>query len=205
MKVKVVLGLGKCSNAQVLVDGDNYTTSMTGNPHFAATSIVEQVTATKTAVTALRAAINAPVSSTRTDNIRMARDTVDREITTLGSKVEEVANDPSVPDSQRVEIVHSAGMDTKDQAHRSKLSFTVADTEISGTVHLTAKGGANAHEWQYTSDVINFTGRIAAPSNTEAKINIANLKKGTEYAFFHKAIVPKTETSWEGPIIWLVG
>jgi hypothetical protein len=205
MKIKVVLGLADCSNAQVLVKGDDYTTCMTGNLRFAAIPIVEQVTKTKTSITDLRATLNAPPSNTRTDNIRTARDTVDRNITILGSKVEEVANDPSVADSERLEIVHSAGMDAKDQAHRSKLSFIVADTEISGTVHLTAKGGANAHEWQYTSDVINFTGRIAAPSNTEAKINIANLKKGTEYAFFHKAIVPKTDTNWEGPIIWLVG
>jgi hypothetical protein len=205
MKVKVVLGLAKRSDAQVLIDGDKYTTSMTGNDHFTEASVVEQVNTAKDAVTDLRTAKNAPVSSTKTDNIRIARDALDRALTTLGARVEEVANNPSIPDAQRVEIVHSAGMDAKDQVHPSKHRFTVRDTEISGTVHLTATGGANAHEWQYTADAINFTGRISVRSTTKAKTDIANLQKGVEYAFFHKATIPNVETDWEGPIVWMVG
>ena len=204
MKVQVVLKLGSCSNAQVLINGDHYVNCMTGNPHFEDPATVALVTTCKTCVTGLRAAINAILSESKTDNIRIARDALDRNFTMLGARVEEVANDPSIPDSQREEIVHSAGMETKNQAHRGKNVFSVKNTKVSGTVHLTAQGGADAHEWQRTEDVINFTGRIAATSTTEAKTDIPNLKRVTEYAFFHKAIKSKEVTDWEGPIILLV-
>ena len=204
MKIKVALKLASCSNSQVLVNGDHYVTCMTGNAHFAAVSIVDHVAICKTDVINLRAAINAPMSDTKTDKIRIARDAVDRDFTILGTKVEEVANDSSLPDSKRLEIVHSAGMEAKDQVHPAKHVFMVVNSNVSGTVHLCAPGGANAHEWQYTTDVINFTGRIAATSTTAATTDIPNLKKGNEYAFFHKPIITKTETEWEGPVILLV-
>lgn len=204
MKIQVVLGLGRCSNAQVLIDGDQYVTCMTGNPYFAAPAVTEAVTASKTDITNLRAAINAPVSSTKTDNVRMARDTLDRSLGVLRAKVEEVANDPSIPDAKRIAIVHSAGMDTKSQTRPSRHRFTVSNTENSGVVHLTAQGCANAHDWEYTEDVINFTGRISVHPTTVAHTDIPNLKKVTEYAFFHKAIEPGKRNEWEGPIILIV-
>ncbi len=201
MKIQVVLSLGSCSNAQVLIDGDRYVTSMTGNTYFAPAAITDILTTCQTSITNLRAAINAPISSIRTDNIKIARDALDRNLTMLGAKVEEVANDPTIADALRVEIAHSAGMDVKNQIRPQKHQFTVANTEISGTVHLTAQGGAKAHEWQYTSDIINFTERIAVPTTTTANTNVPNLKKGTEYAFFHKAIEVGQNSGWEGPII----
>jgi len=204
MKVQVVLNLGSSSNAEVLVAADHYTTDMTGNTHFSAADITAQVTATKTAVTNLRAAINAVTSDTKTDDIRIARDVLDRNLTKLASKVEDVANDPSTSDGSRVDIVHSAGMSVKNQVHPQKHQFTADNGDVSGTVDLTAQGGANANEWQYTTDLINFTGKIAAPTTTKATTEIANLKKGTEYAFFHKAIISGVKTDWEGPVFLIV-
>lgn len=204
MKVQVVLYLKDRNNAEVLIDGDHYTTAMTNNPLFAAADIVAQVTATKTAITNLRAAINAPTSDTKTGNIKIARDVVDRNLAKLGNKVEDVANDPSVADANRENIVHSAGMSTKTAVHPQKRSFTVTNGDISGTVYLTAQGGARAHEWQYTADVKEFKDRIAADTTTKGSTEITGLKKGTEYAFFHKAIVPDTKTDWEGPLLLIV-
>lgn len=204
MKVKVVLNLGGSSNAQVLIDADHYTTDMTGNAHFTAADIVAQVTAVKTEVTNLRTAINAPTSDAKTDDIRIARDALDRGLTKLAGKVEDVANDPATPDANRVDIVHSAGMNVKNQVHPQKHKFTVNNTDISGTVLLTAQGGANANEWQYTTDIINFTGRIPVATTTKAHTEIPNLKKGIEYAFFHKAIIAGTNTDWEGPVFLMV-
>jgi hypothetical protein len=71
-------------------------------------------------------------------------------------------------------------------------------------VLLTAQGGANANEWQYTPDIVNYTGRIAVATTTKARTEIPNLKKGTEYAFFHKAIISGTNTDWEAPVILMV-
>lgn len=204
MKVQVVLNLRDSSNAQVLIDADHYTTDMTGNLNFTATDITTQVTATKTAVTNLRAAINAATSDTKTDNIKIARDVLDRNLTKLASKVEDVANDPSTADTNRVNIVHSAGMNVKDQVHPQKRVFSASNGEISGEVDLMAQGGAKAHEWQYTTDLANFTNRVAAATTTKASTEITGLKKGAEYAFFHKAIVADTKTDWEGPVFLVV-
>ncbi len=204
MKVKVVLNLGSSSNAQVLIDGDHYTTDMTGNAHFTAADITAQVTAVKTLVTNLRTAINAPTSDSKTDDIKIARDALDRGLTKLAGKVEDVANDPSTPDANRIDIVHSAGMSVKSQVHPQKHKFTAGNTEISGTVLLTAQGGANANEWQYTTDIINFTGRVPVATTTKAHTEIPNLKKGADYAFFHKAIISGTNTDWEGPVFLMV-
>jgi hypothetical protein len=204
MKIKVALKLASCSNSQLLVKGDHYVNSMTGNAHFAAPSIADHVAICKTDVTNLRAAINAPMSDTKMDNIRIARDALIRDLTVLGTKVEEVANDPSLPDSKRLEIVHSAGMEAKDQVHPAKHVFSAENSNISGTVHLSAPGGAKAHDWEWTTDVINFTGRVSLTPTTKASTDIQNLKKGTEYAFFHKAIIPQEDTDWEGPVILLV-
>jgi hypothetical protein len=204
MKIKVALKLSICSNSQVLVNGDRYVNCMTGNAHFAAPATVELVTTCKTDVTNLRAAINAPMSDTKADNIRIARDALDRNLTMLAARVEEVANDPSIPDAQREEIVHSAGMEVKNQGRPGKHVFAAVNTALSGIAHLTATGGANAHEWEYTTDVINFTGRVSLPPTTKASTDVPNLKRGTEYAFFHKAITPEGETDWEGPVILLV-
>ncbi|MFM9840116.1 MAG: hypothetical protein ACKVOQ_17755 [Cyclobacteriaceae bacterium] len=49
-------------------------------------------------------------------------------------------------------------------------------------------------------DATNFTGRIAADTTTTASTDIVDLKIGTRYAFFHKAIVAGIATDWEGPL-----
>ena len=204
MRIIVALKLAICGNAKMLINGDRYVNCMTGNAHFQSLKSVELVAKCKICVTNLRTAINAPKSETKTDNIRIARDALDRSLTMLGANVEHVANDPSILDSQRVEIVHSTGMEIKSQVHRGRFVFSVKNTDVSGTVRLRAQGRKRAHEWQYTDDVINFTGRIAVPSTTKATTHIANLKKVTEYAFFHKAIKRGGNTDWEGPILLVV-
>ncbi len=200
MKAKIVLNLGSTSNAQVLVSATHITTNMTGNALFAAADIVAQVTATVTATTNLRAAMSAPLSDTKTDNVRVAREVLDRNLNILASKVEAVANSPTLVDSQRVGIIHSAGMNVKTQVGRKKRVFTVNRGNLEGSVHLTAESGANAHEWQYSSDVVNFTGRVAASSTTTSTTDIDGLKSGSKYAFFHKPIQAGSITDWEGPL-----
>lgn len=204
MKVQIVLDLSKRSNAQLMVDADHYTISMTGNTNFAAADIVAEVTAAKAAVVDMRTAVNAVNSDTKTENVRLKRDIVERRLSRLASKVEDVANDPGVMDANRVNIVLSAGMIVKSQASRKKQVFTVVNASISGTVQLTAAGGANAHEWQYTTDTINLTNRVSADSSTTARTEIAGLTKGKEYAFFHKSIIAGEKTDWEGPVMLVI-
>ncbi len=200
MKAKIVLNLGSTSNAQVLVSATHITTNMTGNALFAAADIVAQVTATVTATTNLRAAMSVPISDVKTDNIRVAREVLDRNLTILAAKVEAVANSPTLFDSQRVGIIHSAGMEVKNQVSPKKRVFSVTHSDVEGSVHLTAEGGVSSHEWQYTSDVVNFTGRVAASSTTTSTTDIDGLKSGSKYAFFHKPIQAGSITDWEGPL-----
>jgi hypothetical protein len=204
MKVKIVQNLSSTSNSDVLVVATHQTTNMTGNALFAAADIVAQVTATVTATTNLRNAMNAPTSDVKTDNINAAREVLDRNLMILAGKVEAVANNPALIDDQRPGIVHSAGMELKTQAIWKKRVFTVNSGVTEGSVHLTATGGVNAHEWQYTTDVVNFTGRLSAPTTTVSTTKIDGLKSGSKYAFFHKPIVPGTTTDWEGPLFLMV-
>jgi len=81
-----------------------------------------------------------------------------------------------------------------------KNQFKVKNGNISGTVLHTAKGNVNAHEWQYTTDIVNFKNRVAADTTTTSTTEIKNLEEATKYAFFHKAIQPGTITDWEGSI-----
>src|ERR1043165_3851318 len=197
MKAKIVLNLNSTSNAEVLVDAAHYTTNMTGNALFAAADIVAQVTATVTATINLRNAMSAPISDAKTDNISAAREVLDRNLTILAAKVEAVANSPTLVDSQRVGIVHSAGMEVKDQAIRKKNVFSVTHGPVEGSVHLTAAGGMNAHQWEYTSDVVNFSTRVAANITTSSTTYINGLKSGCKYAFFHKPIQAGAINNWE--------
>lgn len=204
MRVKTALNLGQTSNAQILVEAAHYITNMTGNSLFAAADITAQVTTTNTALTALRTVMNAPTSDMKVDNVNVARDVLDRNLIILAGKIEALANNPSLPDDQRVGIVHSAGMEVKGQPSPQKRVFAVTQGEVSGSAELTAASGAKAHEWHYTSDVVNFTNRIAAPSTTTSRTVINALTPGTRYAFFHKPIAAGTVTEWEGPLFCTV-
>jgi hypothetical protein len=200
MKTKIALGLGSISNSEVLVSATHITTNMTGNALFAATEIVAQVTTTVAANTSLRNAMSAPTSDAKIDNIKAAREVLDRNLTILAAKVEAVANSPTLVDSQRVGIIHSAGMEVKNHGISKKRVFSVSNGNIEGSVHITAAGRAKAHEWQYTSDVVNFSGRIAANTTTTSSTDISGLKSGSKYAFFHKRIQSRISNDWEGPL-----
>ena len=115
-----------------------------------------------------------------------------------------IPNNPTLIYDQRVGIVHSAGMEVKNVGVPKKRVFAVANGNVEGSVHLTAAGGANAHEWQYTTDVATFTNRIATATTTVSTTDIAGLKSGSKYAFFHRPIVPGTTTDWEGPLFLVV-
>jgi len=200
MKVQIALGLGSSNNLEVIRNAEHYVANITGNPLFTSPEIVAQVAKVETTKVNLHTEMSSPLSENKADKIKSAREALDRELTKLKSLIENVANDPSTPDSERLSIIHSAGMIEKAQAHHGVHVFTAVNGEISGTVLLTAKGGANAHEWQYTNDTVNYTGKIAAKSTTTSYTEIFGLTKTVTYAFFHKAIDSGGKTDWEGPI-----
>jgi hypothetical protein len=204
MKVIVVLGLGSTTNAQLVIDADHYVQNMTGNALFTAPDMVAQVTNTANSIVDFKTALNAPTSDTKTDTINTTREVVERNLKILASKVEAIANEPSLLDDKRIGVVHSAGMEVKGQTANQKHVFAVKNGKIAGSVRVTAEGGAKAHEWQYTADVINLTSRISAVTTTTASTDIVGLKSGTRYAFFHKAVLAGVASDWEGPLFLTV-
>jgi len=204
MKLQIALGLRKFSNPQLLVEADRYITCIKGNPTFDGASIISRLSATELATAKMRQAVSAPISENKTQAIRIARDSLERYIKGMANEVGNIANAPGIPDVQRVAIFHSAGMKIKTQVIPQKRCFKAVNNSISGSVHLTAQGCKKAHEWQYTIDIENFTGRIPVDSTTKASTNITGLKELTKYAFFHKPIIARTTTDWEGPIFLVV-
>jgi hypothetical protein len=210
-KVIIVLSLSQTSDAKICTDCDNYTGNITtgvGLVNFStpavsapvAANIAAQVGLVKTAVVNLRAAMAAPVSDTKTDTIHAARLVVDIDLTNLAHLIEGVANSSTILDANRAGIVHSAGMDVKDQPNPQKHTFTAKNGPTPDSAHLTAEGGANAHEWQQTTDVVTFTNRIPLESTTTAYTDVHGLAPKTDYAFFHKGIYPGNANVWEGPV-----
>ena len=204
MKVQIALKLEEMNHAEMLQSSDFYISSMTGNNYFKAAEVVAQVTKVKNSSTALKTATMLPATDTKTNTVDKARDVLNRDVTKLKNMVQDIANDPAVADSDRENIVLSAGMNMKAQKHRSQRIFSVTHNGISGSVILTAKGGAKAHEWQYTEDLDNYANREATSTTTVAKTEIKGLKRGIEYAFFHKAIFTGEDTEWEGPVCYIV-
>lgn len=201
MKVHVKLALHEKSNAQILVDTDNYTNDMTASTYFTAASIVAQVTATKNAATNMRTKITAAYSHTYAGDVKTAREGLERQLNLLASLVDGVANDPAVLDANRLNIIHAAGMHEKNTHHPGRHKFTVKNGTVLGTVLITAEGGAKSNEWAYTADVINFTNRIPLETTTVAHTEATGLLPNTEYAFFHKGIHVHGNKVWEGPLI----
>ncbi len=204
MKIEIVLKLKETRNADIIVDAQHYINDMTGNNYFTAADIVTQIAKTQTATTNMINALDAPTSDTKTADIKIARLALDLNLKKLKSKVEDVANNEALSDEEQIAIVHSAGMKYRVYAIRQKGSFTAKNTAISGTALLRAKGMVNGHEWQYTLDLVNFSERKSVDSTTKARALIEGLNAGSKYAFFHKAIIAKQTTAWEGPVFLLV-
>ena len=200
MNIQIVLNLKTRNNADVIAMANRYVANLKGNSLLNSAAIVKQTEVVKTLADALSALMCKPVYEAKAANLRVSRENLDRELTILAGQVEAVANSSSTVDSDRIGIVESVGMDIKTYPSRSKRVFAVTNGDISGSVKLVAEGGARAHEWQYTSDLVNFTNRVAAQTTVRGSSEITGLSKGV-YAFFHKPIYSDRVVDWEGPII----
>jgi len=201
MTITIILKLAQQNNPQLLVSGDRFVTDMTGNPHFVGAEVVAQIAVVKVAITSLRGIINMAKYKDQPGDTAKARDTLCREINKLKNMVEYIANGSTVADIDRVNIAHSAGMEVKGYTNPETHIFTVTLGPKSGSLTLTAAGSKNAHEWQYTFDVINYTNRVALPTQTVAHAQIDNLPLKSDVACFHKSIEPGIDNNWDGPIV----
>jgi len=201
MIIQIVLSLKDKNNASIMVASDHYTGNIETSPYFTDATVKNHIQIVKATNSHLRETVNAPLYATQSEDIAAARDALDRALIKLKNIVQDIANDPSVADANRITIVHSAGMTEKAQVRPQARIFTAKNGDISGTVILTAQGDSNANEWQMTNDTVNFTNRVSLPTTVPAKTTVSGLQKKTDYAFFHHAIISGVETDWESPVI----
>jgi hypothetical protein len=132
------------------------------------------------------------------------KELVKKDMRTLRNYVQTIAdNNPTLAEA----IIISTGMSVKKMGGKKPKEFGVENTSTSGIVSVFApaiKANRGAHEWQYTTDVEHFTQRVAADSTTDASTEISGLVPGTKYAFFHKAITPEKNKTWDGPVFMIV-
>jgi hypothetical protein len=114
--------------------------------------------------------------------------------------VEVKANNPALPEDQRIEIAEASGMRRKVQYSPQIHTFTVNNTKNTGVVRCTAEGDANAHLFEYTFDLVNYANRVRGAESTTSTVEFTVSEVGHETAFFHKAIKPNVKSDWEGPI-----
>lgn len=204
MKATVNVGLRNMNNSEVFVYTDHITGKVAGNPLFDQPHVKEQVTVVTGANKALMTAMAEPMSESKSDHIRDCRAVLDRELSILAGYIEALANKGEKSDDERAAIIHSAGLEVVQRSPRKKKSFAVASGPVEGSVKLTAEGIGAAHEWQFTTDLVNFGNRQSAPATTTASTEISGLKSGTRYVFFHRSVQAGVDTAWEGPLFFTV-
>lgn len=98
MIIKIALNLQDTSNAKIIIDGRIYKASIKDNPYFTATDIVAQLVVLEASIANLQAKMQVVSRDTKNDDIKVARDVVDRNLNILANKVENTVNAPEVPD-----------------------------------------------------------------------------------------------------------
>ncbi len=177
-KWKVAQHLSKLSVLQVDEHAKQVKTMMTGNPTF--TSLATAVTTLSTHITVLDTALtSAGGGKTKTDAIKVAKDTVIRDLDSLGNSVEIIAN--ASPDTGDV-IIHSAGMEFRNSALPKPRVFEVKTGKHANEIDAKTKGAQRAiYEWRYKKDS-DATYTIAGKT-LQAKYTFKELISGTKYNF----------------------
>ena len=201
MKINIKLGQSKLTHLEAMANVEHYNRNMQSNPLFQAPDVVDQLGKVNTAFNTLHSSIIAPHAENKTNIVKGARDDLNREVTDLKNKVQGIANKPGLSDEERLSITHAAGMSEKTKIIHTARIFKALNGEVSGTVILLARGGAVSNNWQYTTDVKEFTGRINIDGTSRASTEVSGLPIKTDVAFFHQPVLSGVKTNWEGPVI----
>jgi hypothetical protein len=202
MKINVVLNLSNNTNAELAAVASNYAQCVSSDPTFPEAEFKPLVTQVTTNNTRFQSLMMAPISESKTEDVRVAREELELSLQVLANAVEIMSNKKGLTDDERVAIVHRAGMQVKSKAPNQKRVFDVVAGDVTGTAEMTAEGGPRAHEWQVTHDVVNFTARVQLPTTTAGITTVTGLQPGTVYAFYHRGVVAGKVQEWEGPILF---
>ena len=99
-------------------------------------------------------------------------------------------------------IIESAGFFVNGKGGNSKRQNAAFNTEIPGTILLTADGKGH-HDWQMSKDMVNIT---SLPSTSTSQTTVPNLKLGDTWYFRSKKVDTKKKTyNWCGWILIIIG
>jgi hypothetical protein len=132
-----------------------------------------------------------------------AHDICKKDMRSVRSMVQQLADINTSATVTSTTIITSAGLGVKTAAIRNARVFAAKNTLIAGTIKAVAgsiKGSRGSHAWFYTTDLIAYTGKVAAPTTTKASITIEGLTSATKYALFHTATVVGGVNIEDGPI-----
>lgn len=200
MKISVVLGVSGLGIAALLQKCKNCILLLTSNLRFQIADFKTPVDNLKASVANLEKVSTEDISGSKTDRVNAATKEVMRWLNIVANEVEILANQPDLTEDESLAIIHEAGMEIRSSAKRNAQVFEVRQGAESGTAELMAKGGVDGHEWQSTTDLVNFQNRVSHKSTTRAKTIITGLTPGQKVAFFHRAITSSGDTTWEGPV-----
>jgi hypothetical protein len=200
MKITVVLGVKGLSILALIQKCKNYILLLTGNVRFQIAALKTPVDNLKTSVANLEENLNTGNDKSKTDRVNAASKEVLRWLNIVANQVEILANQPDLTEDESLAIIHEAGMEVRASAKRNAQVFEVRHGAESGTAEMSAKGGVDGHEWQSTTDLVNFLNRVSHKSTTRAKTIVTGFTPGEKVAFFHRAITPSEDTTWEGPV-----
>ena len=99
-------------------------------------------------------------------------------------------------------IIGSVGFFVKGSGSKQKKQNAAYNTEIVGTVTLTADGGKH-HEWEMSKDMVTI---INLPATTTAQTQVTGLKPGDVWYFRNRKVNSKKDTyNWCAWIMLVIG
>ena len=136
-----------------------------------------------------------------------AHDICKKDMRSVRSMVQQLADINTSATITSTTIITSAGLGVKTASIRKARVFAAKNTLIAGTIKVVAasiKNNRGGHAWFYTTDLVAFTGKVAAPTTTKASTTIEGLTSATKYALFHTATVVGGVNIEDGPIFMTV-
>ena len=132
-----------------------------------------------------------------------AYDICKKDMRSVRAMVQQIADNNTSATVTSTTIITSVGLGVKAPTTRKAKVFAAKNTLIAGTIKVVAasiKTNRGGHAWFYTTDLVAFAGKVAAPTTTKASITIEGLTSATKYALFHTATVVGGPNIEDGPI-----
>ncbi len=191
MKWIVVQGISRKSVPDLIGYGKQVAAMLQGNAWFPLpfTANASSPALLLQHVEKLSAAYSAPdTGKTKTDDIRLARNTVENDLLLIGIHIEIIANNN---EEQGGVIIHSAGMKYRVHGRRKPYIFRVKNTKQEGEVKATAQRNHRDSVYTWHIKKKNESSFAEAGKTLKASFAYKKLKSGERYCFRVRTTTPR--------------